>query len=163
MYHGLVRRSLGPPPFLDVAAAWQRYVGQTAVVLPAHIADQIARIVATTLPASFHIDSEAAKYGGVALMGTIGTIWILRPDGTFWDVDDDWGKPLTPLAPEWHHAALVCGAERYPWLVELIPPRPADAVSCESCTGVGFIGVHGASEKGMLCPDCHVRGWNPAS
>jgi len=133
------------------------------VLLPRHIADRIAHIVATTAPASFDVDAEAAKYGGIGLMGTIGTLWLLRPDGTFWDVDDDFGKPLTPLEPEWHHAALVCGAERHPWLAEVIPPRPADAVTCGSCNGVGFHPVHGESHKGVLCSDCHVRGWKPAA
>jgi hypothetical protein len=43
-------------------------------------------------------------------MGTIGAVWLLRPDGTLWEVDDGSGRPLTPLAPEWRVGALRCGA-----------------------------------------------------
>jgi hypothetical protein len=128
--------------------------------LPAHIAERIRSIVASTSTNGYHIDSEAARYGGVALMGTIGAVWLLRPDGTLWDVDDDSGRLLAPLASEWHHAALVCGAERYPWLAELIPRRPQDAVSCSVCRGGGWLQVGGSSlGKGVFCPECQVRGW----
>jgi hypothetical protein len=100
----------------------------------------------------FHIDHEAARYGGIALMGTIGAIWLLRPDGTFWDVDDDFGKPLTPLPEDNHLIALVWGKERYPWLSELLPPRPADAVTCGNCRGLP-----------VMCPECRGLGWRPAA
>jgi hypothetical protein len=88
-------------------------------------------------------------------MGTIGAIWLLRSDGTFWDVDDDSGRPIGPLAPEWHHAAIRCGAERHPWLVELIPSRPQTAIDCSFCQGKGDVG--------FLCPECFARGWKPAA
>ncbi len=80
--------------------------------LPEHVAERILSTVAGTPTSGGHIDNEAARYGGVALMGTIGAVWLLRPDGTLWEVDDDFGRPLVPLSPEWHHAALACGAER---------------------------------------------------
>jgi hypothetical protein len=131
------------------------------MVLPEHIADRIRALVAGTPTEGGHVDSEAARYGGVALMGTIGATWLLRPDGTLWDVDDDWGKPIAPLAPEWHHAALVCGAARHPWLAELIPPRPPDALTCKLCSGRGTLEVRGGS--GFLCPECYVRGWHTTS
>src|SRR6185369_5990579 len=99
----------------------------TGVDLPAHIAERIRAVVASTSKEGGHVDSEAARYGGVALMGTIGATWLLRPDGTIWDVDDDFGRPIAPLAPEWHHAAIRCGTQRYPWLADLIPSRPPTA------------------------------------
>jgi hypothetical protein len=50
------------------------------VLLPAHIVERIRAIVATTEPVGGgHIDNEAAKYGGIALMGTIGTILLEAP------------------------------------------------------------------------------------
>lgn len=130
--------------------------------LPAHIAERIRSAVAGTSTEGGHIDNEAARYGGVALMGTIGAVWLLRPDGTLWDVDDDSGRPLVPLAAEWHHAALVCGAERYPWLAELVPPRPDDAVTCGKCGGRGKVAVSESDGSGFFCPGCYMCGWNPA-
>jgi hypothetical protein len=52
------------------------------VALPEHIAERIRSIVASTPAVGGHIDNEAARYGGVAVMGTIGAVWLLRPDGT---------------------------------------------------------------------------------
>ena len=129
--------------------------------LPAHIPERIRSIVASTPPfGGGHIDNEAAKYGGVALMGTIGAVWVLRPDGTMWEVDDDFGRPLVPLSPEWHHAAFASGAKRYPWLAELVPPRPADALTCGTCNGGGEIRISGSEGAGVFCPQCHARGWH---
>jgi hypothetical protein len=124
------------------------------VNLPAHIAERIRTVVATASKEGGHVDAEAARYGGVALMGTIGAVWLVRPDGTFWDVDDDFGRPIAPLAPEWHHAAVRCGARRHPWLAELIPARPPEAINCPTCEG--------RDDFPALCPDCFFRGWKVA-
>jgi hypothetical protein len=129
------------------------------VVLPEHIAERIWSIVASTPTVGGHIHNEAARYGGVAVMGTIGAVWLLRPDGTLWEVDDECGRPLVPLALEWHHAALKCGAERYPWLADLVPRRPADAQPCATCRGYGKIRSENSDGGGILCPHCHARGW----
>jgi hypothetical protein len=66
------------------------------MTLPSHIVDRITTILATMDTEGFHVDHEAARYGGIALMGTIGATWLLRPDGTFWEVDDDFGRGLAP-------------------------------------------------------------------
>lgn len=134
-----------------------------AIVLPEHIAQRIQDIVARTSPDGGYIDNEAARYGGIALMRTLGAVWLLRPDGTLWEVDDDTGRPLLPLAPAWHHAAMVCGTERYAWLAELIPQRPEGAAPCAMCGGEGMLHVTDRREQGgILCPQCRARGWNEA-
>jgi hypothetical protein len=66
------------------------------MTLPGHIADRIRESIAQG-GRGFQIDEEAGGHGAIALMGTIGSTWMLRPDGTFWDADADLGKPLTPL------------------------------------------------------------------
>jgi len=132
------------------------------LLLPAHIVEGIRKVVAITESVGGHIDNEAAKYGGIAVMGTIGAVWVLRPDGTLWDVDDDFGRPLVPLAQEWHHAAIVSGAQRYPWLAEVIPPAPAGASPCPTCNGRGLLPIQGSSD-GVFCPACYARGWLPGS
>jgi hypothetical protein len=147
----------------EVAWPWpSRWDGVPAVVVPEEVAARIRSLVASTPTGGGHIDNEAARYGGVAVMGTIGAVWLLRPNGTLWEVDDDSGRPIFPLSPEWHHAALACGAERHPWLAELVPPRAADARSCAMCSGNGRLPVVGCSDpRGIFCPECHARGWHP--
>jgi hypothetical protein len=134
------------------------------VELPAHIADRIRALVASTSTVGHHIDQEAARHGAVALMGTIGSLWLMRPDGTLWDVDDDSGKHLQPLPPELHLTALVAGAERYPWLAELLPSRPLDALDCTTCRGRGRL--HGNpphQDHYVYCTHCSALGWIPVS
>jgi hypothetical protein len=121
------------------------------MILPAHIKALILRTIAGG--EGTVIDEEARGHGAVALMGTIGTIWMLRPDGTFWDADADWGKPLTPLPDELHITALVAGTERFSWLGELLPEKPMEAHDCPLCEGSGYIAGN------VYCPNCHALGW----
>src|SRR3954466_4379082 len=128
--------------------------------LPAHIAERIRTWITNTPKGSFDVDHEAARYGGISLMGTIGATWLLRPDGTFWDVDDDSGKPLQPLPAELHVTALVAGTERHHWLNELLPVRPSNAVDCGPCNGRGRVFVGADPEHFVYCPRCSALGWS---
>lgn len=92
-------------------------------------------------------------------MGTIGATWLLRPDGSLWEVDDDFGKPLQPLPASLHLTALIAGAERHDWLKELLPVRPVDAVDCLSCKGNGKLGVGPDGRDFVYCPSCSALGW----
>lgn len=110
----------------------------------------------------YHVDNEGIDAGAIPLMGTIGAVWLLRPDGTFWDVDSDFGKPLARLPEELEIQALVAGTKRYPWLAELLPARPASAEDCRLCSGTGQVrpsNVTGRDEDGVLCPNCNALGW----
>ena len=109
-----------------------------------------------------HVDHEAARYGAIALMGTIGATWLLRPDGTFWDVDDDLGKPIKRLADEYHVSALAYGVKRYPWLAALLPERPAGGVDCSACGAHGWIPSAQASANEIQCPQCDGLGGSEA-
>lgn len=102
-----------------------------------------------------HIDHEAASNGGIALFGTIGEVWLLRPDGSLWRVDSDYGLALEPLPVELTKVAIVAGMQRYPWLGELLPPRPPSAVVCPECGGLGKIGP----ENAYFCRHCSALGW----
>lgn len=126
--------------------------------LPRHIADRIRAWVDATPKDGQHVDHEAARNGGLSLMGTIAATWLLRPDGSFWEVDDDFGRPPRLLSPDQHLTALASGTERHPWLAELLPERPATALDCSTCSGRGRIGV-GPQADGMLCPACGALGW----
>src|SRR5882672_6621964 len=101
--------------------------------LPAHIADRIRSLVAAMSTDGAHVDNEAARYGGIPLMGTIGAVWLIRPDGSLWEVDDDSGRPLQPLPAELHLTAMVAGTERHDWLAELLPTRSQNAIDCAVC------------------------------
>lgn len=127
------------------------------MTLPDHIAQRIREVIAQG--GGTYIDEEARGHGAIALMGTIGSIWMLRPDGTLWDADADWGKPLTPLGDEWWTRAIAEGVGRFPWLAELLPERPPESADCSFCTGVGRV-----AGRDFLCPECEGLGWRkPAS
>jgi hypothetical protein len=107
----------------------------------------------------FAIDDEALEHGAIALYGTIGLIWGLRPDGSVWEFDSDFGIPLTPIKQEWENTALALGAERYPWLAEVLPGRPPHASECPQCQGRGWVGVGSEpGSRGFVCPSCRVLG-----
>ena len=129
------------------------------MTLPPHIADRIRTTVLEGRGRG--IDEEARGHGAIALMGTLGSTWLLRPDGSLWDVDADFEKPLTPLPDELRITALVAGSQRYPWLAELLPQRPDAARDCRKCGGRGMITPAGAphSAQGIFCSDCSALGW----
>jgi hypothetical protein len=136
------------------------------MTLPPHISRQIREVIGRK--GGFPIDEEDRSHDAIALMGTIGSIWMLRADGTLWDADADFGKPLTPLPDELRTTAVVAGVERFPWLAELLPAKPPDAVDCAGCAGRGVVvpvnSLPGGS--GFFCPTCQALGWlspsNPA-
>jgi hypothetical protein len=130
--------------------------GQARLDLPAHISERVRDAIARG--GGLGIDEEARGHGAIALMGTIGSIWMLRPDGTLWDADADFGKPLTPLPETARIKALVWGVERFPWLAELLPARPSDAASCSDCSGSGRLG-----NSSLLCQTCEGLGWTTSN
>lgn len=127
------------------------------LILSPHIAQRIRDVIARG--GGFPIDDEARQHGAIALNGTIGSIWMLRPDGTLWDADADFGKPLQPLQARYHQMAVAVGTERYPWLSELLPGRPADASDCQACGGSGRIRTPNGVGSGFLCEPCDALGW----
>ena len=84
------------------------------VDLPPTVVDQILRVLNGEGCLGFAIDDEACEHGTIALMGTIGCIWGLRPDGTFWQFDADFELPLSLLPSELTFLALIAGSQRYP-------------------------------------------------
>jgi hypothetical protein len=110
-----------------------------------------------------HINYEGVLYRGLPVLGTIGEVWLLRADGSLWRVDSDLGLPLEPLPERLRTMALVAGTERYPWLHEMLPSRPPDAVDCSVCQGQGRIRSSSASEAGLFCDSCDALGWLSAS
>jgi hypothetical protein len=102
-----------------------------------------------------HINFEGLLHRALPLFGTIGEVWLLRADGSLWRADSDAGLALEPLPQSLRTMALVAGAQRYTWLRDLLPSRPADAIDCTSCGGVGRLG----SERAVFCDACGALGW----
>ena len=131
------------------------------VRVPEHVAQRIRETIAEMGTVGGTIDNEAARHGAIALMGTIGATWILRPDGTLWNVDEDFDVPLTALPEEDHLRALFYGIDRFPWLSELRPLRPFSTLECPVCRGVGgFCPVDTLGSRFRSpCSSCDGLGW----
>ena len=106
-----------------------------------------------------HINYEGILHRGLPVFGTIGEVWLLRADGSLWRVDSDFGVPLAPLPERLRTMALVAGTERYPWLQEMLPSRPAAAVDCNVCQGRGRIRPSSDAGAGLFCDSCAALGW----
>ena len=126
------------------------------VTLSAAVKEHIERCIAGLDGPGYAIDEEARSHGAIALMGAIGAIWALRPDGTFWQFDADFELALSPLPKEQETIALAYGARRHSWLSEALPNRPAVATTCQSCQGrASFPATVGE----VMCPSCSGLGW----
>ena len=124
--------------------------------LPVNVKERIERCVAGDEGNHLHWDDLAREHGAIGLFGTIGLIWCLRPDGTFWQIDNDFGLPTEPLPKELETCAIVYGVERYPWLGELLPIRPVAATACSVCDGRGRFSI---TVGIVLCSACRGLGW----
>lgn len=127
------------------------------ILLPPAIAARIERCVLGEDGFDLGIDQEARTHGAIALMGTIGMIWGLRPDGSFWMFDQDFEVTLEPLPANCEMQALVWGARRFPWLSALLPVRLPQTPDCTSCNGTGFLSAT------WMCPRCDGLGWTRES
>lgn len=86
--------------------------------------------------------------GWVRLLG-------ITPDEEIVEWDPEGARPgITPgTNPYFRRLALAQGAIRYAQLAHLLPPRPADAETCEHCGG------NGAPADPRLICECGGLGW----
>jgi len=124
----------------------------TSLDLPAHIVERIRDVIARG--GGKAVDEEARGHGAIAVSATLGSILMLRPDGSLWDADAEFDRPLMPIEEIWRIPALVWAVERFPWLAELLPSRPPDAPGCATCGGSGHLG-----SSPVLCAACGGLGW----
>jgi hypothetical protein len=99
------------------------------------------------------------KLNALPLHGDQIYLWALRPDGVVLCLDHE-----SASLPVWEesdpltlYAVLVRGAQQYPDLQELVPPRPLGVQQCEPCSGSGMKGV-GQTAEG--CMRCRGLGWH---
>ena len=128
--------------------------------IPFDIEQRIEKTIAELSPRWWgHANYEGVTHHALPLMGTIGEVWMLRPDGTFWRSDVDAGLELEALPEEFHTLALVYGVGTFPRLQRLLPTRRSDAGDCSKCKGAGRFLTSQASFGFMLCHACHGLGW----
>jgi hypothetical protein len=124
--------------------------------LPGHVKRLIEEAIAQLEPQPLgHINYEGRRHTALPLFGTLGEVWLLRPDGSLWRVDSEWGLTLEPLPTDLHTPAIIAGARLYPWLAAVLPQRPSTAVDCTECGGAGTVGPGSA----WFCRTCGGLGW----
>lgn len=123
--------------------------------LPKSIKQKIESVVSNKLESDRIIDEEARGYGAIALLGTLGEIWALRPDGSFWSIFDE-KSVMEPLEEKHIKMAIAVGIWRFPWLKSLLPEKSFDDVECPYCKGLGKIGDRA---NWSLCYTCEAKGF----
>ena len=125
--------------------------------ISARIAAAVQQLGSETWP-----DQAGLEHGAIPLWADIGGAILLRPDGTVLELEWDQPSERVPReleAPSWS-LALVAGAERYPWLADLLPQRPTDATSCPDCEGKGRRRYNEPQPGGLIyCATCDGLGW----
>lgn len=105
------------------------------------------------------------RYQAVVLDGGLGCETFLTQDGRIiWADAHDWG--LTGTMKD-ALMSLTAGIRRteIELLSTALPPKPEDAMPCESCSGSGWVEVEVSSVTlgPYGCADCGVLGWTSAS
>ena len=107
-------------------------------------------------PAALSSDGEA-----LLVDGGIGYGAYVSPGGDIfletYGIDEE---PRPKIDRSAHARAMVAilGARHMPELVELIPPRPEDAVTCSKCSGKGW--QHPVPGITYICQPCAGLGWS---
>jgi hypothetical protein len=129
--------------------------------LSPELAQRIQRHL-TDLPNQFGawpVRLSKKKLNALPLHGDQIYLWALRPDGVVLCLDHE-SASLTVREesdPLTLYAVLVQGAQKYPELQELVPPRPLGVRQCEPCSGTGVIV---GAETTTGCMRCRGLGWH---
>ena len=108
----------------------------------------------------------SADRKAIIVEGSIGHNCYVSPDGDVFMESYDIGseEPSTlDRSIRSQISCLVLGSRTLPELADLLPTRPADAPTCETCGGSGrllqeFFRDQSAG-KGVLCHECCGLGW----
>ena len=97
----------------------------------------------------------------VHICGSIGYDCYISPDGDIFMETYDFGDE--PAAVDRSTRAqiecLVLGSEYMPALAQLLPVRPSDGSTCDTCKGAGWLHRGVLGSQGILCHDCSGLGW----
>lgn len=130
--------------------------------LPVEIAEQISAAIEALDSSRGLPDRVGRELSAIPLLADIGGAVLLRADGVFLELEWDQETEVHPreVAEPSSTVPLVAGTERYPWLVALLPARPADARPCSACRGGGSI--HTNISGRIFCGECGALGWAAA-
>jgi hypothetical protein len=119
--------------------------------------DQMVDVIA---PVQGDLPAETARrHRAIPLMADLGGMWMLKSDGSVWEVKWDSEDELSPIVADRRTLALAVGAKRYPWLATLLPTPPPESIACSTCKGEGAIRLSVSPSQGTLvCPDCQALG-----
>jgi len=91
-----------------------------------------------------------------------GGIILLRPDGELLVMELDDAETEVQAHRGWRLVGLFSGAEFFPELRPLLPPRPSVASACHACNGIGMMRWQGERPQGITaCGRCWGLGWLP--
>ena|ERR1051326_2013820 len=98
----------------------------------------------------------------VHICGSIGFDCYLLPDGDlFMETYEllSGEPPVVDRSREAQISCLIIGSEYTPSLSRLLPERPQDALTCDTCKGAGWLHRDTLGPRGLLCHDCSGLGW----
>ncbi|HKG95765.1 MAG TPA: hypothetical protein VKA84_27895 [Gemmatimonadaceae bacterium] len=114
---------------------------------------------------------EAARLGAFPVLYDRWAVVLLRPDGAVFDFDTEDGtvRERGEGVERWMALRRIARRLAVPALLELLPERPASALDCGVCGGVGYRAVP-APDGGTFvadvetpvplpCPACGSLGW----
>ena len=106
------------------------------------LSDFVAARMAQEAARSSHDRIWVTAAGGMHLFDSLGSVVVLRPDGTVWFCDDPDESDATTwqwqqATPLMRIASLVAATRRIPELSALLPKRASGDPNCEQCQGTG--------------------------
>jgi hypothetical protein len=98
----------------------------------------------------------------VHICGSIGYDCYISPDGDIFMETYDLSNDEPSVAHSSRQAQIAClvlGSEYMPALAQLLPDRPPDTPTCDTCKGIGWLHRGVLGPQGILCHDCSGLGW----
>jgi len=98
------------------------------------------------------IAHTATVSGGIPVHSNWTGFFVVMPDGTVTEVDSDDYRAVAVTDGRFLRYCYQRVGELFPCLQSLAPQRPAEAVTCGECDGVG-------KREGNVCTGCFLTGW----
>ena len=109
-----------------------------------------------------HPSSLSPDRTGIRVDGSIGYDCYVSPDGDIfmetYDLSND-EPPVADRSREAQIACLILGSRTMPSLAQLLPMRPTEALTCDTCKGSGWLHHGVLGPRGILCHECSGLGW----
>jgi hypothetical protein len=125
--------------------------------LPAHVPALLDRRIEAYLNGPPHELKEAARPHRAlpVYVDADGALFLTSDGAVLFKKGNAADAVLTPeTSTEWQIVARLAAAERFPELKDLIPARPASAVTCPECDGCGRV-----LNNMIRCGVCYGLGW----